>query len=215
VQRKQAETAAAREASFQQLYSEVLGGLLGGGSGIMQEISEVLQHNEATQRAHQAELYQQWSNQVFEPIQARIHDAMGRTSVKQLEASLQAASDAYVAASSKRPCFLDHVDAEQYDPLHQLAATTICVPTGDLVDPLKRDLLKTQAEKALLTNAAAAAAAAAAGSGTSRSCGSGGSPRFGDSSCNKLAKATVRPTLEVQRWAAGQIHATPYGELRA
>lgn len=68
MQRKRAAEAADCEAHFQQLYSEVLGGLEHG-SGVLSEAQEVLQYAEAAQQARKQELYQQWHSQVFEPIQ--------------------------------------------------------------------------------------------------------------------------------------------------
>lgn len=193
LQKKQAEAAAAREAQFEGLYNEVLSGLVDGGSGIMTEMQEVLQHSDAVHHARQAALHQQWSSQVFDKIQQRIEAGMARTPIQQLEASLQAASDEYLKATNNRPCFLDMIMASEYDPLQPLN-NTIRIQTADLVDPLKRDLLKAQEEKALLTTHS---------SSTNSGAGAGG--------CNTLGRATTRPTLEVQRWAAGQINATPYG----
>lgn len=74
LQRKRAAEAAGREAHFQQLYSEVLGGLEHG-SGVLSDAQEVLQYAEAAQQARREELYQQWHSQVFEPIQVRSHRA--------------------------------------------------------------------------------------------------------------------------------------------
>lgn len=68
LQRKRAAEEAQREATFQQLYSDVLGGLEPG-SGVLSEAQEVLQYAEATQQARKEALYQQWHSQVFEPIQ--------------------------------------------------------------------------------------------------------------------------------------------------
>jgi hypothetical protein len=62
------------------------------------------------------------------------------------------------------------------------------------VDPLKKDLLMTQAEKSLLL--------------TCRGACSSADSRL---SSTKVDRAVLRPTLDVRRWAAGQIHATPYG----
>jgi hypothetical protein len=70
LQRKHAAEAADREADFQQLYNEVLGGLEHG-SGVLSEAREVLQYAEAAQQAQKKALYQQWHSQVFEPIQVR------------------------------------------------------------------------------------------------------------------------------------------------
>jgi hypothetical protein len=169
-------------------------------------------------------------------LQTRLHEAMSKSSIQDLEASLQAASQAYVQASNVKPLFRDVIINDGYDPLAPLART-IRIPTADLQDPLLHDLIKTQAEKSLL-QAGLTGSGSNSGSGSlnpSSSCGSR-AVRVGDSrvssrassraqpgqlgggqSCTTagssfgLAKATTRPMLQTQQWAAGQIHATPYG----
>lgn len=122
---------------------------------------------------------------------------MSRTTVQQLEASLKTASDEYIqATNTKLGVFRDVIIESDYNPLKSLS-NSIKVLTGDIVDPLKKDLLKTQAEKALLI------VPGSPGGSSSRS--------NAHLSSNTLAQAAVRPTLEVQRWGEGQINATPYG----
>lgn len=121
---------------------------------------------------------------------------MSRTTVQQLEASLKAASDEYIQATNRKlGVFRDVIIESDYNPLKPLS-NSIKVPTSDIVDPLKRDLLKAEAEKALLV---------VPGSPGSRS---SSNERH---SPNTLAKAAMRHTLEVHRWGEGQINATPYG----
>lgn len=62
------------------------------------------------------------------------------------------------------------------------------------VDPLKKDLLMTQAEKSVLQ--------------TCRGKCSSADSRLSNT---QLERAALRPTLDVRHWAAGQIHATPHG----
>lgn len=128
-------------------------------------------------------------------LQERIKQGMSRTTVQQLEASLKAASDEYIRASNtKLGVFRDVIIESDYNPLKSLN-NSLKIPTGDLVDPLKKDLLKTQAEKALLITP-----------GSPSSSNGRHSPGG-----NTLARATVRSTLDVQLWGEGQINATPYG----
>jgi hypothetical protein len=161
-------------------------------------------------------------------LQARLQEALAKTSIQELEASLQSASQAYVNATNTKPIFLDVVIEDDYNPLAPLDRT-IRIPTADLDDPLLHDLVKTHTEKNLLQTGISSRGGPAssngsrAGSSSSRSrpgqlssrSGANGSSSGsnGSSSATQfgLAKATTRPMLETQRWAAGQIHATPYG----
>eukprot|EP00879_Flechtneria_rotunda_P023948 GHRR01025368.1.p1 GENE.GHRR01025368.1~~GHRR01025368.1.p1 ORF type:complete len:354 (+),score=124.04 GHRR01025368.1:1552-2613(+) len=198
MQHKQAHDAEQHEHEFQVLYKDVLNGLMHGG-GILTDVQEMLNHANAVRKSRQAELYKQWSTEVFDKIQDRIRQGMLQSSIKQLEASLQSTSADYLhATNSKLGVFRAVHIGSDYNPLQPLA-NSICIKTGDIVDPLKRDLLKAQAESALLASAA-----------QPRYCNSASSSSAGSGS-NRLARAIVRQTLETQRWAAGQINATPYG----
>jgi len=146
---------------------------------------------------------------------------MSQRSVSDLEASLQAASQAYVQATNTKRLFRDVIIEDDYNPLAPLSSS-IRIPTSDLADPLLHDLLKTQAEKSLLPTCGGSSSSSMGGrqgcvASSGGSCG--GQPGQLSSkqgcqpvsSCYGLAKATARPMLETARWAAGQIHATPYG----
>lgn len=74
LQRKREAEALQREATFQQLFSEVLGGLGQDGEGVLSEVQEVLQYADAAQQARKEALYQQWQSQVFEPMQVSSAD---------------------------------------------------------------------------------------------------------------------------------------------
>lgn len=220
MERKRAAEATEREEAFQQLYSDVLGGLQHG-AGVLTETQEVLEYADNTQHARREALYQQWQHQVFEPMQERLQQAMSQRSVSDLEASLQAASQAYVQATNTKRLFRDVIIEDDYNPLAPLSSS-IRIPTSDLADPLLHDLLKTQAEKSLLPTCGGSSSSSMGGrqgcvASSGGSCG--GQPGQLSSkqgcqpvsSCYGLAKATARPMLETARWAAGQIHATPYG----
>lgn len=143
-------------------------------------------------------VYSYWHTGDNVGLQERIKHGMSQTSVQQLEASLKAASDDYIrATNTKLGVFRDVIIEGDYNPLQSLSKS-IKVHTDDLVDPLKKDLLKTQAEKALLmTTSSPVSSTSSSGRHTP---GSG-----------TLAKATVRPMLEVQEWGEERINATPYG----
>jgi hypothetical protein len=85
------------------------------------------------------------------PLQARIQEGVSRRSIQQLEADLQAAAASYINVTNSKPLgvYLDVVLPQQYDPLAPLRRS-VKVATGDVFDPLKKDLLKAQAERELL-----------------------------------------------------------------
>jgi hypothetical protein len=143
-------------------------------------------------------------------MQVRLQSAVHNTSVADIERSLQAASHAYIRATNSRLLFRDVVGGD-YDPLSPLARS-VCVPTGDLVDPLLHDLLKLEGEKALLSSGVAAGSSSSCHGGGSRvTLRSAGQLQARALSSHGLAKSVTRPMLDTKRWAAGAIHATPYG----
>lgn len=158
--------------------------------------------------------------------QERLHAAMSKSFIEDLECSLQAASDAYVQSSNTKRLFLD-VILPDYNALALGGSRILQVPTADLNDPLLHDLVKAHAEKTLLSTSSSTVDSGSSRNGSSSRGSSRGSRQpgqlvatasganVGSSSSSGsrfgLAKATARPMLETQRWAAGQIHATPYG----
>jgi hypothetical protein len=155
---------------------------------------------------------------------------MSKSSIQYLEASLQAASDAYVQATNTKRLFRDVIIEDDYNPLAPLSRS-IRVPTEDLQDPLLHDLIKTETEKNLLQTGPSIKSISC-GPGSSiggrqspggRASGRQGLMKGGSRASSRgqggssssmafgLAKATTRPMLETQRWGAGQINATPYG----
>jgi hypothetical protein len=153
--------------------------------------------------------------------QARIQEGASCHSIRELEADLATAAASYVAVTNAKPAgvYLDVVLPEEYDPL-ALRGRAVRVETSDLVDPLKRDLLKAQAERELLQVAAGDAATAATGRGggavggagggapraggggatTARSGGSGGSAGPAAAAATRLAPAVTRQMLQTTKW---------------
>jgi hypothetical protein len=161
-------------------------------------------------------------------LQERLQQALSRNSVQQLESSLQDASAAYMQASNTKRLFLDVIIDDGYDPLAPLV-NSLRIPTADLADPLLHDVVKTHTEKTLLATGASSSSSIGSSSGSpkrgsfanagsrsgslqaSTGASRGGPDSTAGGSCFGLAKATTRSMLETQRWAAGQIQATPYG----
>jgi hypothetical protein len=194
MQAKRDRVAAAREAAFRCLYDSVLAGLQDGRHGMTAEATAALEHATAAAASRRRALHAAWSTQVFQRLSDRVQTAVAAVPVAELEASLCAASDAYLrACNAKGGVYRDVVIATDYNPFERSRAV-IRVPTDDIVDPLKRDLLRTQEERGLL------------------SCSSGSSAGTGGSrgAC-RLAAPALRQTLDVRCWGAGAITATPYG----
>jgi uncharacterized membrane protein YgcG len=142
--------------------------------------------------------------------------------VAEIEARLQEAAATYVRATNEKPygIYLDVVLPEQYDPLAPLART-VKITTRDVFDPVKRDLLKAQAERDLLRVPVEGAAATrgrvkgeasgwASGSGSNSSgsgsggtlcsTGGGGGSVLRAGSPSRLAPAQTRQMLETTNW---------------
>ncbi|KAL6759315.1 hypothetical protein V8C86DRAFT_2577846 [Haematococcus lacustris] len=152
VQRKQAATEAAREAAFQQDFADVLQGLDAGNSThhVMGDTQYSLEHKRKVVAQKQASLHQEWESQVFDTIQSRLQSAVDSRSPGAISRRLRGQAAEYLhATNTKLGVFRDVIIEEDYNP--QAAHNhTIQIPTGDLRDPLKRDVLKPQHEAQLM-----------------------------------------------------------------
>ncbi len=139
-------------------------------------------------------------------FQGRIHEAVSKRSIRDMETRLQQASDAYIhATNTKLGVFRDVIIPEDYDPLAPLHST-IKVRVSDIQDPVKKDLQRAEEERQLLRQAEAVLSPTGAhGRSMIRSGRRAGtlSPRSDD---GVLGKQTLDATL----WGAQQIGATPY-----
>ncbi|KAI8476490.1 MAG: hypothetical protein J3K34DRAFT_259684 [Monoraphidium minutum] len=212
-ERRAAEDAAARDRRFAEVLGEVLAGIEGG-AGVTAETQAVVDDANRSHAERREALYKEWHAAVFETIQSRIREATSRTSVAELEAALAAAADSYVAATNARPggVYLDVVLPEEYDPLAP-RRRAVKITTADIVDPVKRDLLKAQAERDLLRRPAAGGAPGAGagrvGGGGSMARGGGGGSAGTLPAASRLAAAQTRSMLQTTKWGALQIRATP------
>ena len=208
--------------------------LLGSGA-VVAEATAVVEAAARARHERGAALHQEWHAQVFERLQGRIRAAAARRPVAALEAALRGASDAYVAATNARPRGVFLADAAApggrspgaYDALAP-RREAVRVPAWDLdlVDPVKRDLVKAQAERDLLQAplVAASGGGRTAGSpgrrspdGSGSGIGGGGGawggggddPELAAAAPTRLAPAATRETLAATKWGALQIGATP------
>uniref|UniRef100_A0A7R9V1T4 Uncharacterized protein n=1 Tax=Chlamydomonas euryale TaxID=1486919 RepID=A0A7R9V1T4_9CHLO len=178
---RMAHNAAKREDEFQSMYADVLAGL-GNDSGIMGDTQYTLTHAARTKAQKKRELYEEWDAEVFSKIQDRLQSAVDARTTRQVEARLKSQMDSYIHTTNTRlGVFCDIIDSASYNPL-AAHDSSIRIPTGDLYDPVKRDLLKTEREKALMA-----------------------AP--GQDASSPLGKAT----LDVRVWDDMHIKATPYG----
>ncbi|KAG1661856.1 hypothetical protein FOA52_011623 [Chlamydomonas sp. UWO 241] len=138
-----------KEAEFQSMYADVLEGLTNS-SGIMGDTQYTLEHAQRIRSQKKAALYEEWDTEVFSKIQDRLQGAVDTRTTRQVETRLQSQMDEYLhATNTKLGVFRDVVDVSDYNPL-AAHAHSIVIRTGDIRDPVKRDVLKTQREKALM-----------------------------------------------------------------
>jgi hypothetical protein len=152
-ERRAAEAAQQKEAEFQCMYSDVLAGL-SNSSGIMGDTQYTLEHSQRIKNAKKQELYDEWNTQVFDKMQQRLQGSLASQSDEALRERLSGQMADYLhTTNTKLGVFRDVICEAEYNPL--LAAQhTIQIPTGDIRDPLKRDLIKTQEEQMLMSGGA-------------------------------------------------------------
>lgn len=152
-ERRAAEAAQQKEEQFQSMYADVLEGL-SNTTGIMGDTQYSLEHNQRIKNTKKQELYDEWNTQVFDKMQQRLQGSLERQNDEALRERLSGQMEEYIhTTNTKLGVFRDVICEEEYNPL--LAAQhTIRIPTGDIRDPLKRDLIKTQEEQMLMSGGA-------------------------------------------------------------
>lgn len=142
--------------------------------------------------------------QITGTTQSRIREGVSRLTVAELEAQLHEAAASYVRATNDKPygVYLDMVLPEQYDPLAPRACA-VKITTGDIVDPVKRDLVKAQAERDLLRVSVAAGGGVGSGSGGGGAAGrsgAGGGAGARAAAPGRLAAAQTKEMLTTTKW---------------
>lgn len=195
IERKREEDAALKEAEFQAAYADVLEGL-GNETGIMGDTRYSLEHSARIRATKKKGLYEEWNKEVFDKIQGRLQPQVEGLSPRTLEARLLGQMTSFLAASNTKVnggLFLDSMDRTDYDPFSG-KTQALRVHTGDIRDPLKRDVLNPLREKQLMATLSGAEGAAASEFYYG---GDGGS----------LGKQT----LDARSWGELAIASTPYG----
>lgn len=187
LEKRKADELARQEAEFQSRYHDVLSGMEG--EGIMGEAQYALDHSQRIKGGKKKGLYDEWSTEVFDKIQGRVQHKVDTMDIRQLEGRLNSQMNEFLhTTNNKLGVFLDTIDKDDYDPM-KVVEGAVKVSTGDIRDPLKRDVLKPLYEQQLMEKL------------------SGRSPT---TSPRKLP-ITGKDTLDTRTWGEHQITSTPYG----
>lgn len=152
-------------------------------SGPTGEAAAVLAHSQKIKAAKQQELCREWHEEVFDKIQDRLQAQLETRGPASISTRLQRNMQEYLhATNTKTSIFRDVIIEQDYNPLAALDST-IKVSTGDLRDPLAKDLAKRAYEESLLTG------------------------RRSSSIPRQMSKSS----LDIKMWDNLHIHATPYG----
>jgi len=139
-----------REIQDDKMMHDVFAGM-GMSQGITKACSETLTVQQKVKLKKRIRLYNDWKACVHEKIQKRIKDAMQQTPIDRLEAKLRRAFQDYISTSNTKDAaiFRDVIIEADYNPM-KYAGQNIRVPTGDIRDPVKLDILKPLREAALV-----------------------------------------------------------------
>eukprot|EP00798_Chlamydomonas_sp_ICE-L_P023151 gene23151-30356_t len=132
------------------------------------------------------DLHEEWTTEVFDKMQDRLQPRVNARTAKDVEQRLKGHMDLYVhTVNTKIGVFRDVIDEADYNPL-AVQDEVIKIPTGDIRDPVKRDVLKPYYEAQMVSNS-------------------------NGSLVPSMGKTTTKDTLDVLCWDTGKIEATPYG----
>ncbi|KAG2495250.1 hypothetical protein HYH03_006523 [Edaphochlamys debaryana] len=195
--RKAEAEARQRDDKLQSLLGDVLSGLQDPNSPLL-EADEALAHAEKVRRKKKESLYDEWNTKVFDTIQGRLQQAVDSRDPRQIESRLKEQYDQYLhTTNTKVGVFRDVIIEEDYNPL-TAAAHTIRVPTGDIKDPVKRDLTKAEVERQLMSSSGALLGGTAGSLAATRRSASAGTQIGKD-------------MLDTRQWGELAIGATPFG----
>ncbi|KAG2454761.1 hypothetical protein HYH02_000596 [Chlamydomonas schloesseri] len=190
-----------RDVVLGSLLGDVIGGLTDPNSPLA-EVEAALSHADKVRRKKKESLHNEWSTQVFDTIQGRLQAAVDARDPAAIESRLKSQYDQYLhTTNTKVAVFRDVIIEQDYNPL-AAGEATIRVPTGDIRDPLKRDVLKGEYERRLMTGDRGSAGASPTGRG-----GAAGPAPGAGSIYGPLGKET----LGTQHWGELAVKATPYG----
>jgi hypothetical protein len=118
--------------------------------GLVEDCAAYLKLKDETVERKKDRLHRKWSTDVFLPIQERVTTQLKMVPTSTIEAKRVAALNEYIhTVNTKAGVYRDIIDNE-YDPL-KLNKTCLRIRSGDLEDPLKKDLANLAKEKALMS----------------------------------------------------------------
>ncbi|DBA81753.1 hypothetical protein WJX77_006676 [Trebouxia sp. C0004] len=138
-----------RETSFQVSFDQLQHGLTSQ-DGIIAQVNDLLKQSASVKHQKKVHLFDEWDQQVFQKIQRRLDQGLKKNSPQQLEQRLANQYQEYLhTVNTTAGVFRDTIAATDYDPLAP-RQHTLRIPTGDIQDPVKRDLEKSLRERQLL-----------------------------------------------------------------
>ncbi|GLC37450.1 hypothetical protein PLESTB_001584500 [Pleodorina starrii] len=204
VQRRREAEMQRSDAKLGSLLGEVLVGMEAP-NGPVSEAEAALAHATKVRGKKKESLHAEWHSKVFDTIQGRLVAALEERDPGAIESRLRNQYDQYLhTTNTKVGVFRDVIIEQDYNPL-TAAQATIRIPTGDIRDPLKRDVLKGEYEKRMMSGGSfgrrsgSLPRSASAGSQVGGGGGSGGGAGPG------------RETLDTRMWGELAVTATPFG----
>ncbi|KXZ46813.1 hypothetical protein GPECTOR_40g547 [Gonium pectorale] len=193
-----------QEAKLTSLLSDVLTGI-STPDGPVAEADAALAHATKVRGKKKEALHAEWTSKVFDTIQGRLQAAVDSRDPRDIESRLKGQYDAYLhTTNTKVGVFRDVIIEQDYNPL-TAGQAAIRIPTGDIQDPLKRDMLKGERERQLMMSSGTLLA-----SGSGRG-GLGSSGRSASAGPQGAGPGLGKETLDTRAWGELAVTATPYG----
>ncbi|EFJ48794.1 hypothetical protein VOLCADRAFT_90643 [Volvox carteri f. nagariensis] len=190
------------DAKLGTLLRDVLSGMAAP-EGPVKEAEAALAHATKVRGKKKESLHQEWETKVFDTLQGRLQSALDERDPAAIESRLKTQYDQYLhTTNTKVGVFRDVIIEQDYNPL-TAAKAAIRIPTGDIRDPLKRDVLKREYEQRLMMSGGSFGTGRRSSSSQPRSA-SAGSQVGGGSWLGK-------ETLDTRRWGELAVGATPFG----
>eukprot|EP00762_Andalucia_godoyi_P007633 ANDGO_07981.mRNA.1 variant len=184
VQRAEREKSRKREAVFQDRYRRILEEE----TSFVQHVKEYLSMTERANGAKREQLYREWIEAVYLPIQAQISNRIDSTSVEEIEKRRRDMFAEFLhQTNTKEGLFRDIIMEHEYNPLRARDFTVKYSDPDDLTDPTRRVVVAKTAEER--------ASSASKATGVSRRV--------------KAPPPRSREVFDIRQWDRPE--ATPYG----
>jgi hypothetical protein len=132
-----------REAAFVELYNS----LIEERTGFIQDIAHTLQIYDESDERKKQQLYDEWCDNVFNPIQDQIQTKLAGVSSQEIERRRRTMFDKFLEQVNRKEkrnggVFRDIIMEDDYDPLHYNKKHTIKYATSLRNDPVKKSLVQ-------------------------------------------------------------------------